>query len=871
MGRFNDLQAPAAAPKGAGGTYRKIDQSGRGKRGVADEVSGVLETLYGSVPFLNDIRDNVGAYVKTGVDLAQGKTSFKRPTTWGEAVERVPDAFRAVANDYAANRRAGVDRKRMVRDDFSARRPLASAGTEGVGIALQAVPTLMTGGAALAPGLTRAGAPAAESGLAGALQKATEVFKRTPVVGRLPLRAMVEGGAVSGLSGAVSALGGEGTLDERAEDMNEAVLPSVALGAGMPLGLMGLVGLVNAGKQALRPAVEKNMARAGRVLADRAPGAAVLGPAAADDLRMPFERMGPGGETVARAVAAVPGPGQDIARSTLTARRQGARGRIVASLRRELGDDGSSFHTLKDALDKRRLVESEPLYREAFDRAPPVNNNLERLKARPSIRKAMRRGADLAHEAGENPNALGLFDMEDMADWATDMPPARGAEIERAMGRRAPSRPPSRGKSLNKFIADGGGIRDRGDVQAMGGAEWNKGRAYQRSLLGDGADADEWALRAWEAGYFPQFQSRPTANDLLDAIGDEIRGRPRFAREADPRVTDRMRQLDEAEEMNYRGGPADDLPDPEGYGGRPEPRTGPVEGEALSWKAWDYVKRGLDDELEALRDPVTRKLPRTDEVRLIEQTRKELRRHLTDLNPKYREALAAYTGPSRQMNSMDMGRRMVTGKADPEEIAEGMELMGRDEQDAMRLGVARGLSDVFRSRDPQRAFRQFLDDDVLQERLRLGFGDDATYARFMKDIGEEFEANLSYNRVLTGSRTTPLAEDIASVNRAAEGDDPILAGLRAAQDGRPLRTRAFDWAATKLRQAREASSGLNNPEVSRLLGQALFRAGNIEDLMEAMVRARVISPEEVKAVLPALTQDVGQGAGVRASGPPPVY
>lgn len=861
MGSYNDLQKkPATA---SGGTYRKMDRAGRGKRGALDDVAGAVTTLVRSVPGLDEVNDAIGAAAKTGVDLMRFKTSVK------PGMDPV-EAARASLGDFKRNWDGNRDRGRTYADDFKDRRPRAAALTEGVGIAAQAVPAMMTGGATLTAPATQV-APIATKGLMGALQKVGGAVSRVPGVNRIPVAAVTNGGVTGGLSGALSALAGDGTLEERTDDMAESIAPSVALGAVLPVGLMGTVKALEGLKNTARPGVEKAAAQAGRVLMRRAPQAMDLEPAMPGDLRMPFEGMGAGGETVARAVASVPGPGQEIARSALAERRGGARSRIVAALRRDLGDDGSSFHGLKDTLDKQRLEESRPLYQEAFDRAPPVDNRLEALKARPSIRKAMRRGSDLANEAGEDTNALGLFNMEDPADWVSTMPPDRAPEIERAMARRAPSREPGRGKSLNKFIADNGGIRDRGDVQAMGGGEWHKGKAYQRGLMGDGADADEWALRAWEAGYFPQHQTRPTANELLDAIGDEIRGRPRFARDADPRVVDRMREFDQAEEMNYRGGPADDLPDPDSYGGRPEPQTGPVEGEALTWKAWDYIKRGLDDELEALRDPVTRKLPRTDEVRLIEQTRKDLRRHLTDLNPKYREALAAYTGPSRQMTAMDMGRRMVTGKADPEQLAEGMELMGRDELDAMRIGVSRGLSDMFRSRDPQVAFRRFMDDDIIQERLRLGFSNDEAYGRFMKDIGDEFEAQASYNRVLTGSRTTPLAEDIASVNDAAAGDDFIGAGLKAATDGRNLRTRAFDWAATKLRQAREMSTGLNNPEVSRLLGQALFRTGNPEDLIRAMVEQRIITPEQMNQILGVSTAAGGQAVGMSKRGEAPAY
>lgn len=102
------------------------------------------------------------------------------------------------------------------------------------------------------------------------------------------------------------------------------------------------------------------------------------------------------------------------------------------------------------------------------------------------------------------------------------------------------------GPSLVEWIAKNGGIEDRGgDLTAMGAAEWHKGKPGKRKLIrphDDGAQGsmlgrseqqnanspDELAVRAQEAGFFPAGE-RPTVNDLLDAVGDELRGAPRYA------------------------------------------------------------------------------------------------------------------------------------------------------------------------------------------------------------------------------------------------------------------------------------------------------------------------------------------------------
>ena len=110
----------------------------------------------------------------------------------------------------------------------------------------------------------------------------------------------------------------------------------------------------------------------------------------------------------------------------------------------------------------------------------------------------------------------------------------------------------SNGPSLTAWLRQQGGVDDAGgDLEAIGFGRVKgiskKGRtklirktradvlaAQGASLLGNDGQAntnslDELALRAWEAGYFPEFNERPTVNDLLNALSDEQSGRQRFA------------------------------------------------------------------------------------------------------------------------------------------------------------------------------------------------------------------------------------------------------------------------------------------------------------------------------------------------------
>jgi DNA invertase Pin-like site-specific DNA recombinase len=44
-----------------------------------------------------------------------------------------------------------------------------------------------------------------------------------------------------------------------------------------------------------------------------------------------------------------------------------------------------------------------------------------------------------------------------------------------------------------------------------------------------GMTLDDAALKAWEAGFFPGLSSRPSIDDLLEAIGQDVRGAPRYS------------------------------------------------------------------------------------------------------------------------------------------------------------------------------------------------------------------------------------------------------------------------------------------------------------------------------------------------------
>lgn len=87
-------------------------------------------------------------------------------------------------------------------------------------------------------------------------------------------------------------------------------------------------------------------------------------------------------------------------------------------------------------------------------------------------------------------------------------------------------------RSLTQYIIDGGGIVDRnGEIRHLTGGPKGrpglirKGGDTQPGMFGPSETTnsiDDWALRAWEAGFFPEHIERPTIQEFLDVLRDDL-------------------------------------------------------------------------------------------------------------------------------------------------------------------------------------------------------------------------------------------------------------------------------------------------------------------------------------------------------------
>jgi hypothetical protein len=103
-------------------------------------------------------------------------------------------------------------------------------------------------------------------------------------------------------------------------------------------------------------------------------------------------------------------------------------------------------------------------------------------------------------------------------------------------------------ESLTSFIVRMGGLEDPGgDVRSMLGRTNARPGLIRKAGSDAGRGLDDWALRAWENGFFPDHLERPTIDEFLDRLGDDLQsGRVTRAEDAgywdDLQVADEMIQ-----------------------------------------------------------------------------------------------------------------------------------------------------------------------------------------------------------------------------------------------------------------------------------------------------------------------------------------
>lgn len=178
-----------------------------------------------------------------------------------------------------------------------------------------------------------------------------------------------------------------------------------------------------------------------------------------------------------------------------------------------------------------------------------------------------------------------------------------------------------------------------------------------------------------------------------------------------------------------------------------------------SMQTLDYVKRGLDDVIEAHRDKVTGRLVLDESGKAILGVRTKLLGQLDKLNPDYAAARAAYAGPAAMNSALAKGAKI--GTRDSEQILAETQNLGPAELEQYKLGVRSALSKALEGKtDGADKVRALVGTPAKRKALAQVFGGESNFDNFMNTLADEARAAATHSRVNTGSATAAnLADD----------------------------------------------------------------------------------------------------------------
>ena len=609
-----------------------------------------------------------------------------------------------------------------------------------------------------------------------------------PASGARTLAGAVKAGAKVGAKiGAISGFGyGEG-LDKSLGGAAGGAAVGGVLGGAIPLGAELIARPLRAARNFISP--QSDVGR--RLVADalQADGVAPRHVARAlqegNALGVPtmIADLGDNSRSLLASTARKSPKAKAMVRDVILPRQQHQGERIRAAIQSDLGPI-ANVSQQSEALLKKAKATAGPLYDAAYAQPVADSEELTSLLQTPAGKAALKKAYNIALNERVDPAELG-FVLHPSGD--VGLAPQTGRfkvvnglnpygevdrqAVETASGRVVGKRGPL---DLVGWLRSQGGIKDQGgELRHMGITNAARkmdfvGRETQFGPIvnENGMNLDDAAYRAWENGYFPEMDSRPTVQEFLDAVRGTHEGwGRRFLPEDIAQVENFSNAVDENfrlqnlrserganiyDDLSTTAGPRDFAP-LSSYGTEKAIQR-------PTWKTLDYVKRGLDDVVEAYRDPTTRRLNLNTEGRAVNDVRSSFVNELDRLNPDYKAARAAYSGPASANEALRLGNKAINKSA--EEIQSITRNMGPDQQAQFALGYRAAMADAMDRRiDGADKVGALLGSPRKREALSAVMGPNANWPRFGQRMAGERAANETYRAVATGS---PTAERMAA-------------------------------------------------------------------------------------------------------------
>lgn len=267
----------------------------------------------------------------------------------------------------------------------------------------------------------------------------------------------------------------------------------------------------------------------------------------------------------------------------------------------------------------------------------------------------------------------------------------------------------------------------------------------------------------------------------------------------------------------------------------------------------DAVKKELDDAISA-----AQRAGRNNEARLLMQRKDALVSVADEAFPEYAQAREVWRNFSDVLDAGDLGRKLMTGgvQGRPDALRAAISEMGPQELEQVRIGAAQAIRDRIGDVNTRTdVTKKLMDIPALEEKVRLVFGDDDMFRRYIGMLQNEREMFETY-ALRGGSQTTErLAADEALRNDPGAALEAV--GSIASNPGNPM-----NYLRAGVQAARSGAGRISTPEpVRNQLAQLLMS----RDPMALNTPYRTQMTDEMRRRL--LAQALTQGVATQQGGP----
>jgi hypothetical protein len=232
-------------------------------------------------------------------------------------------------------------------------------------------------------------------------------------------------------------------------------------------------------------------------------------------------------------------------------------------------------------------------------------------------------------------------------------------------------------------------------------------------------------------------------------------------------------------------------------------------------RGWDYIKRAMDDMIDAQTDDITRKV--TNEGRILVSLKNKMLAEIDRYNPDYKAARGLYAGIAQIDNSLEFGRKSL--QMSPEAVKREIAKMSATQKEAARVGAAEELRKAIDAAGyTNNAILRIFNSRQRVQNIRSLFDNDRQFAEFRKAIFQEARKRSTYEAV-RGNSTT--ASQLADMFEAGGSSEIANFAGRAVTQGPVSAT--IQWVGSALRRL----GGLT-PKVADEIAKRLMSASPAE-------------------------------------------